>query len=180
MQCSVFIATSLDGYIARADGRIDYLSIVERAGEHYGYRAFIDSIDTLVIGRSTYELALGFEPWPYAGKRCIVLTRSEREAKHGEEFFSGEPRALVERLHAEGAQRAYVDGGAVIQQFLAARLIDDLTISVLPILLGEGIRLFGDTQGDVLLDLVGSERYESGLVQLTYRPQRPERQTGLG
>ncbi|MET0790969.1 MAG: dihydrofolate reductase, partial [Polyangiaceae bacterium] len=73
MQCSVFIATSLDGYIARADGSIDYLSIVERAGEDYGYRAFFDSIDTLIIGRSTYDLALSFDPWPYAGKRCVVL-----------------------------------------------------------------------------------------------------------
>ena len=169
MQCSVFIATSLDGYIARADGRIDYLSIVERAGEHYGYRGFIDSIDTVVIGRSTYELALGFDPWPYADKRCVVLTHAARAAKHGEQFFSGDPRDLVQRLNDDGCQRAYIDGGAVIQQFLAARLIDDLTISVIPILLGEGIRLFGDTHGDVPLELIASERYESGLVQLTYR-----------
>ena len=171
MQCSVFIATSLDGYIARADGSIDYLSIVERAGEHYGYRAFIDSIDTLIIGRSTYELALTFEPWPYAGKRCIVLSHAAREAKHGEEFFAGEPRELVQRLDHDGARRAYIDGGAVIQQFLAARLIDDLTVSVIPILLGQGIRLFADTQGDIPLELAGTERYESGLVQLTYRPK---------
>jgi dihydrofolate reductase len=169
MRCSVFIATSLDGYIARADGSIDYLSIVERAGEDYGYRAFFDSIDTLVIGRSTYDLALGFNPWPYAGKRCIVLTHSAREAKHGEEFFSGEPRELAERLKASGTQRAYVDGGAVIQQFLAARLIDDLTVSVIPVLLGAGIRLFGDTQGDLPLELHASKNFESGLVQLTYR-----------
>ncbi len=171
MRCSVFIAISLDGYIARADGSIDYLSIVERAGEDYGYRAFVDSVDTLVIGRSTYDLALTFDPWPYAGKRCIVLTRSERESQHGEEFFAGNPRALVERLAANGAKRAYIDGGAVIQQFLAARLIDDLTLSVIPVLLGTGIRLFGDTEGDLSLELVRSQSFESGLVQLTYRPK---------
>ena len=171
MRCSVFIAISLDGYIARADGSIDYLSIVERAGEDYGYRAFFDAIDTLVIGRSTYDLALTFDPWPYAGKRCVVLTRTPREAQHNEEFFAGDPSELVERLNASGTHRAYIDGGAVIQQFLAARLIDDLTVSVIPVLLGQGIRLFGDTQGDLPLELAGSKNFESGLVQLTYRPK---------
>jgi len=169
MRCSVFIATSLDGYIARADGSIDYLSMVERAGEDYGYAAFISSIDALIIGRSTYDLALGFEPWPYAGKRCVVLTHKPPPARHGETFFAGDPRVLVARLAAEGAQHAYIDGGGVIQQFLAARLIDELTVSIIPVLLGEGIRLFGETQGDLPLELVSSKSFESGLTQLTYR-----------
>ncbi len=169
MRCSIFIATSLDGYIARADGSIDYLSIVERAAEDYGYADFFATVDTLIIGRNTYELALGFDAWPYGGKRLIVLTHGPREAKHGEEFHSGDPTALVARLSTEGAERAYIDGGAVIQQFLAARLVDDLTVSIIPVLLGEGIRLFGNTNGDLPLELAASKSFESGLVQLTYR-----------
>ena len=169
MQCSVFIATSLDGFIARTDGGIDWLSSVERAGEDYGYRKFHDSIDALIVGRKTYEMALGFPGWPYAGKRCVVMTHGTREAKHGEEFFDGSPATLVARLAAESVKRAYVDGGLVIRQFLAAGLIDDLTISVIPILLGDGLRLFGSTGRDIPLTLAASRAFESGLVQLEYR-----------
>lgn len=169
MQCSVFIATTLDGFIARPDGGIDWLSLVQREGEDYGYHAFHQSIDTIVVGRSTYEVALGFEPWPYAGKRCFVLTRSAREPRHGEEFFSGSVRELHARLVAAGATRVYVDGGAVIQQFIEQRLITDLTISVIPVLIGEGVRLFGVTGGDLPLELVSAKNFASGLVQLHYR-----------
>ena len=169
MHCSVFIAATLDGFIARRDGAIDWLSVVQREGEDYGYRAFHDSVDTIVVGRSTYELALGFDPWPYAGKRCIVLTSTAREPRHGEEFFSGSVRDLCARLEAEGARRAYVDGGAVIQQFLAERLITELTLSLIPILLGEGVRLFGATGKDIPLELESAQSFDSGLVQLRYR-----------
>jgi dihydrofolate reductase len=169
MQCSVFIAASLDGFIARPDGGIDWLARVERPGEDYGFQKFHDAIDTLIVGRKTYETALGFAAWPYGGKRCIVLTHGARQARHGEEFHQGDPGALVARLTAEGCKRAYVDGGAVIQQFLAAGLITDLTVSIIPILLGEGVRLFGETGRDLPLQLVGSRAFDSGLVQLEYR-----------
>jgi dihydrofolate reductase len=172
MRCSVYIAMSLDGFIARSDGRFDWLSTVERAGEDYGYKKFHDSVDTMIVGRKTYETVLAFDPWPYAGKRCVVMTHAAPQAKHGEELFAGPPDALVARLSAEGAKRAYVDGGAVIQQFLAAGLIDDMTVSVIPILLGEGIRLFGKTGRDVPLRLVASRGFESGLVQLEYSCRR--------
>jgi dihydrofolate reductase len=168
VQCSVFIATSLDGFIARPDGRIDWLSFVERPGEDYGYQQFHDSVDVLIIGRKTYETALGFPSWPYAGKRCIVLTHQALRPRHGEELYSGPPQALVERLTAENARRAYVDGGNVIRQFLAARLITDLTLSLVPVLLGEGIPLFGATGPDLPLTLVNTRAFESGLVQLAY------------
>jgi dihydrofolate reductase len=168
MQCSVYIAVTLDGFIARRDGSIDWLSLVERPGEDYGYQRFRDSIDTVVIGRSTYNLALGFEPWPYAGKRCVVLTHSPTAPRHDEEFHHGLPEQLLARLSAEGAKRAYVDGGAVIQQFLAAGLITDLTVSIIPILLGEGVPLFGKIGRDVRLTLKASTAFESGLVQLEY------------
>jgi len=167
--CSVYIASSLDGFIARADGSIDWLKIVERPGEDYGYRAFFDSVDTLVIGRSTYQLALGFDTWPYAGKRCVVLTHEASEPRHDEQFHSGSVSALAARLSAEGARRVYVDGGSVIQQFLNAGLISDLTISVIPVLLGDGIRLFSKAPVELALELYESKSFESGLVQLRYR-----------
>lgn len=170
-RCSVFIAVSLDGFIARPNGAIDWLSSVEREGEDYGYKAFFDSVDALVLGRNTYEVALGFEPWPYAGKRCFVLSHGAA-AQHGVEIVSGTPGELVERLSGLGVQRAYIDGGQVIQQFLAARRVDDLTLSVLPILLGQGIRLFGELPADLPLELQSSRAFDSGLVQLTYRPHR--------
>ena len=168
MRCSIYIATSLDGFIARKDGDIDWLSIVERAGEDYGYQRFLDSVDTIVVGRSTYDLALGFEVWPYAGKRCVVLTHSAPSPRHGEEFEHGSVAALAQRLAAAGATRVYVDGAAVIQQFLDAGLITDITVSVLPILIGDGIRLFGATGRDIVLDLIASRSFASGLVQVEY------------
>jgi dihydrofolate reductase len=165
----VFIAASLDGYIARRDGSIDWLDAVQRPGEDYGFQAFFDAVDTMVMGRRTYETALGFPAWPYAGKNCVVLTHAAPPPRHGERFHAGDPRPLLERLAAEGAQRVYVDGGAVITHFLADGLVDDLTISVIPILLGGGARLFGPDGVEKTLTLVRSQAYPSGLVQLEYR-----------
>jgi dihydrofolate reductase len=167
-RCSVFIATSLDGYIARADGTFDFLSIVERPDEDYGFADFFASVDALVIGRNTYETALAFPEWPYAGKRCIVITHRATPSVHGEQFFAGDPVALVEQLGLAGAQRLYVDGGAVIRQFLSDNLIDDLTLSIVPVLLGQGIALFGAEVPEQRLRLESSKSYESGLVQLRY------------
>jgi len=168
-RCSVYIAASLDGFIARANGAIDWLAIVEREGEDYGFKTFFDSVDTMVMGRKTYETALGFDAWHYAGKRCVVLTHQAPASRHGEEFLSGDLTELVERLGAEGAKRVYVDGGAVIAQFLAARLIDDLTVSIIPIMLGEGTPLAPRIGRDVRLQLTEHRAFESGLVQLSYR-----------
>jgi dihydrofolate reductase len=168
-RCSVFIATTLDGFIARPGGAMDWLSLVERPGEDYGYRAYFASVDTLVIGRKTYEAALGFDTWPYEGKRTVVMTTTQPLQKHGESTYDGPPEALVDRLTTEGARHVYVDGGAVIRLFVAAGLISDLTISVVPVLLGEGIPLWGKLGRDVRLDLVESRAFPSGLVQLAYR-----------
>lgn len=167
-RCSVFIATSLDGFIARPDGTFDFLSIVEQPDEDYGFADFFATVDALVIGRHTYETALGFPEWPYAGKRCIVLTHRETPSQHGEQFFAGAASALVEQLALGGAQRLYVDGGQVIRDFLVANLIDDLTLSIVPVLLGSGIRLFGEEVPEQRLKLASSQSYGSGLVQLRY------------
>ena len=173
-RCSVYIAISLDGFIARSDGGLDWLGIVERPGEDYGYKVFFDSVDALVMGRKTYETVLGFETWPYENKRCVVVTHAASRAatpgKHGETFYSGSLETLLDRLGAEGVRRVYVDGGVLIRGFLAAGLIDDVTLSVIPILLGKGIPLFGGV--DRRMTLVSSQSFPSGLVQLRYNVDR--------
>jgi dihydrofolate reductase len=168
-RCSVFIATSLDGFIARRDGSIDWLSIVQTPGEDYGYARFFADVDALVMGRGTYDTVRGFPSWPYGGKRCVVLTHDPPSPVHGEQFHTGSPVPLLEQLHAEGVRRVYVDGGAVIRQFLAADLIDDITLSIIPVLLGDGIRLFDDGGPGKRLRLEASQAFPSGLVQLRYQ-----------
>ncbi len=168
----VFIAQSADGYIARRDGGIDWLSIVEKKGEDYGFQRFFDTVDALVVGRATYEVALGFDAWPWAGKRVVVLTHRPRRPRHGEELLAARPPALMKRLAREGVKRVYVDGGSVVSQFLAAGCVDELTVSTLPIVLGAGIRLFQGAIPERRLQLVRSRPYPSGLVQTTWRVRR--------
>ena len=174
---SVFIAVSIDGCIARADGSLDWLDAVQRKDQDYGYQDFADSVDAVVFGRTTFEVALGFG-WPYAGKRAVVLTRRPLPDGAGVEAFSGDVRDLAARL--AGCQRVYVDGGQVIRAFLAADLIDDMTLSVIPVLLGDGIRLFAPAHTMPAAEapaapargawrLTASETFDSGLVQLRYQ-----------
>jgi dihydrofolate reductase len=164
---SVFIATSLDGYIARADGGLDWLQIVHPLDPSHGYDAFMASVDVLVIGRGTYDTVLGFSDWPYGDKRVIVLTRRPVELRPRVEVFAGDVRELVPRLG--GAQRVYIDGGDVIRQCFAAGLVDDVTLSIVPIVLGGGIRLFSGGEGEHRLALDGQQHWPSGLVQMRYR-----------
>lgn len=169
--CSVYIATSLDGYIANAAGSTNFLSMVEVPGEDYGYAEFERTVDGLVIGRNTYESALAFSSWPYT-KRVVVLTNAtDRTPQHGEEFFSGDVRELAAKLGREGLRHLYVDGGATIRSFIAAGLVDDLTISIIPVLLGSGIPLFTGGLERQQLSLTGSRSFDSGLVQLSYIPR---------
>ena len=167
---SVFIAISLDGYIARAGGDIDWLSIVHPVDEAHGYGPFLASVDTIVIGRGTYEAVLENDKWPYVGKNVIVMTHRPAKAHKAEEFYSGPVLELARRL--TDAKRVYVDGGQVVSQFFAAGLIDDVTISVIPIVLGEGIRLFSGGEGEHRLDLESSRSWPSGMVQMRYRVRR--------
>ena len=164
--CCVFIATSLDGYIAGPGGSLDFLKTVERAGEDYGYADFFKTIDTLIVGRTTYETVLGFGAWPYTDKQCAVLTHRPAPSKHGERFLSGTPEEVLAQLPT--ARRIYVDGGDVIRQFLAAGLIDELTLSTIPVLLGGGAPLFGAAPKRNFT-LKTTRGFPSGLVQATYR-----------
>jgi dihydrofolate reductase len=169
MQASVFIATSLDGFIARANGDLDWLP--PGGGEEHGYDAFIATVDGLVIGRKTYETVLTFDTWPYGEKPVYVLsTRILAPAFPGAvvERLSGAPAEIVAQLAARGVGHVYVDGGITIQGFLRAGLIQRLTITRIPVLLGSGIPLFGPLPRDVNLRHVVTRQYASGLVQSEY------------
>jgi dihydrofolate reductase len=169
VKASVFIATSLDGFIARANGDLDWLPA--GGGEPHGYDEFIASVDALIIGRKTYETVLGFEAWPYGEKRVFVLSsRALAPAPAGAvvEQMSGPPAEIVSRLTARGIEHAYVDGGITVQGFLQAGLIQRFIITRVPVLLGAGIPLFGVTGRDIPLKHVATRQYASGLVQSEY------------
>jgi dihydrofolate reductase len=169
MKLSVFIGTSVDGFIARPGGELDWLP--PGGGEEHGYEAFMESIDALVIGRKTYETVLGFNAWPYGNKRVFVLsTRPLAAAPAGAvvEHLSESPDDIVSQLEALGIRHAYVDGGITIQRFLRAGLIQRIIITRVPVLIGEGIPLFGVTGGDIPLKHIATRHYPSGLVQTEY------------
>ena len=168
----MFIAASLDGFIARRDGSIDWLPAVDARGEDHGFARFFGEVDALLVGRSTWEVACGFDPWPYGGKRVAVLAHAPREARHGETFHAGDPGAVLDALGREGARRVYADGGSVVSQLLAARRVDDLTVSIVPVILGDGIRLFQPPLPECALVLEATVPFPSGLVQLRYRTAR--------
>jgi dihydrofolate reductase len=165
---AAFLGMSLDGFIAGPNDELDWL---ERSGsppEDHGYTEFFASIDQLLIGRRTWDVVQRFPTWPYGGKRVAVLTGRPAETRHGERLLSGEPAEILEALGRDGARRIYVDGGAVVSQFLAAGLLDALTVSILPVVLGAGIRLFQETGPERWLSLTGHQAWPSGLVQLRY------------
>jgi dihydrofolate reductase len=169
MNASVFIGTSLDGFIARANGAFDFLP--EGGGEPHGYREFMATVDALVIGRHTFETVLAFSDWPYAGKPVFVLSsRPLSPAPPGAlvERLSGDPADVVSQLAARGIQHIYVDGGITIQRFLDAGMIQRLIITRVPVLIGTGIPLFGPLSRDIVLTHVATRHYASGLVQSEY------------
>ncbi len=169
MKISVFIGTSLDGFIARPNGAYDFLPV--DGGEPHGYTEFFASIDALVIGRKTFETVMAFPQWPYGGKHVTVLSsRSLALPAKGAvvEQMSGTPDEIVSRLAAKGLQHIYLDGGITIQGFLRAGLVDRLTITRVPVLIGEGIPLFGSLPRDMKLRHLATQAYASGLVKSEY------------
>ena len=170
MTASVFIATSVDGFIARPNGDLDWLPA--EGGEPHGYNEFIASVDAIVIGRKTFETVLAFPAWPYGDKRVVVLSSRPVDLSKVVggvvERMSGPPGEIVARLAASGAAHLYVDGGVTIQGFLRAGLIQRLIITRVPVLLGDGIPLFGTLPRDVRLRHVTTRHYPSGLVQSEY------------
>jgi dihydrofolate reductase len=172
VKASAFLATSLDGFIARPDGGLDWLEMPATNDDH-GFGAFMESIDALVMGRNTYDIVDSMDvAWPYGDTPTFVLTNRPLEIpedlKGVIEARDVAPPALVEELDRLGHRHLYVDGGATIQSFLDAGLLDRITITTLPILIGEGIPLFGPLADDVELSLVSTVAFTSGLVQSTY------------
>jgi dihydrofolate reductase len=170
MLASVFIGTSVDGFIARPDGALDFLP--PNGGEPHGYNEFFASVDALVIGRGTFETVLAFPEWPYGDKRVIVLSTQQLDLSKAPanlvEQMQGSPREIVSNLEARGIRHIYVDGGVTIQQFLRDGLIQRLIITRVPVLIGQGIPLFGSLPRDVRLQHVQTQQYASGLVKTEY------------
>jgi dihydrofolate reductase len=164
MRISVFVGLTLDGFLAREDGSLDYLTPFE-GGEH-GYAEFMRTVDALVIGRATWDTAQSFTPWPYAGKRVVVLTHRPLDARHSETTHQGLLAPLARRLEAEGVRRVYLDGGAAIRQGLDEGLVDDLTLTTVPVMIGRGRPMFGGARaGTWSWKLAASRTFEQGLVQ---------------
>ena len=170
MNASVFVGTSVDGFIARPHGELDFLP--QGGGEPHGYNEFISTVDVIVIGRKTFETVLGFSGWPYGNTPVVVLsTRSlDFSTLQGArvEQMSGPTEEIVMQLSSRGFQHAYIDGGVTIQRFLRAGLIQRLTITRVPVLIGEGIPLFGALPRDLRLRHVRTQQYPSGLVKTEY------------
>jgi dihydrofolate reductase len=173
MKTSVYIATSLDGFIARPDGALDWLlGAPGNSGDDYGYKDFIATVDVIIMGRATYEKVLTFGAWPYEGKHVVVLSSRALaiapERKADVEVLSGEPADVLKRLSERGFTHAYVDGGQTVQRFLSAGLIEKLIVTRIPVLIGRGIPLFGPVPGDIPLRHSRTHAFPNGFVQTAY------------
>lgn len=173
--CAAFLATSLDGYIARPDGALDWLDAANAtvpAGEDCGYAEFMAGVDALVMGRATFDTACGFPQWPYGATPVLVwsdtLAALPPQAPPTVRLHPGPPAALVDAAAAQGWRRLYVDGGRTVQAFLAAGLLDEITVTVVPVLLGQGRPLFGPLPADVALRHLATRSWPFGFVQSRY------------
>ena len=169
---SVYIATTIDGYIAKKDDGLDWLETfsppLDDPNEDYGFKKFMSQIDALVMGKNTYKIAASSDYWPYEGKRVVVLSSTLSSVCDKAEIYTGDIQYLVEKLHADGIRHIYVDGGKTISQFLNAGFIDELIISVIPVILGSGIPLFNNVLHESWCRLISSRSYSNGLIQLQY------------
>lgn len=163
------VAMSLDGYIAEPDGNISFLSKVEKAGEDYGYSDFIKNIDTIIVGRKTYDkiLSIGFK-YP-DDKDVYIITREEKPDHQKLKFYSGPIKKLISELKAKEGKNIFCDGGSeIINQLLMDNLIDEFIISIIPVILGDGIPLFKNKTPKKNLKLISCQKFDTGLVQLHY------------
>lgn len=170
MTVSVFVGSSVDGFIARRDGELDFLP--PGGGEPHGYNEFIATVDAVVIGRNTFEKVLTFDAWPYEQRRVVVLSSRALDLSpvkdKSVEQMSGPPAEIVAKLAASGVEHIYVDGGITIQRFLRAGQVQRLIITRVPVLIGDGIPLFGEIPNDIKLLHIATQQYPSGLVKTEY------------
>ncbi|MBI9033163.1 MAG: dihydrofolate reductase [Bacteroidales bacterium] len=167
----LYISMSLDGYIATKDNDLSFLSMVEQEGEDYGYGKFTESVDTVIIGRKTYDkvLDMGYE-YPHTNKKVYIISRTTKPSVGSFEHYSGSLTELVSKLKSQLGKNVYCDGGAeIVNELQKNHLIDEYIISIIPILLGDGIRLFKAGRPEQKLILTGSKSYENGLIQLHYK-----------
>lgn len=175
IKISVFMAISLDGFIARPDGDVAWLHEIEPLvdGDDAGYGEFFNSIDVLVMGRGSFEKVLEFDPWPYSSKPVVVMSRSLMEVpeklRDSVKIDSSAPQAFIEKLSQEGYKHIYLDGGKIIQSFLQEGLVDEMTLTTIPILIGQGRALFGELENDIKLRHVKTRSWDNGFVQSTYQ-----------
>jgi dihydrofolate reductase len=167
----LYIASSLDGYIAKPNDDLSFLDRVQQEGEDYGYGDFIQDVDTIIIGRKTYQWVIdqGFE-YPHHDKDVYVITRTGKPQENNISFYAGDIKKLVVNLKEKPGKNIYCDGGAeIVNLLLKEKLFDELIISVVPVVLGEGIRLFNGNSSEQNLELISATSYDKGLVQLRYK-----------
>jgi len=166
----LYISMSLDGYIADRNDDLSFLSIVEKDGEDYGYADFVKSVDTVIVGRKSYEkvLSMGYD-YPHTDKDVYIMTRTKRPAIGTFKFHSGSLKDLIKEIKTKQGGNIYCDGGAeIVTELLNDNLIDELIISLIPILMGGGVRLFNDGRPEQKLEFVSTKSYDTGLIQLHY------------
>ncbi len=173
---SLFIAMSLDGYIAKTNDDLSFLKIVEKEGEDYGYEEFTNTVDTIIIGRKTYDYVLkeiGSSHYDNGQRDVYVITRTKRPQVGRTIFYTGNITDLVKQLKSEQGKNIYCDGGAeIINELLKYDLIDEFIISIIPVLLGDGTRLFKDERPEHILEFVKVKTFETGLTQLHYKRKK--------
>ena len=173
---SLYIATSLDGYIAKPNDDLSFLKLAEKEGEDYGYAEFTSTIDTIILGRKTYDWVLkeiGTSHYDNGKRSVYVITRTERQDVGKTKFYTGNLAELVAQLKSENGKNIYCDGGAeIINELLTIDLIDEFIISIIPVLVGNGTRLFKDGRPEQQLELLNAKTFDTGLTQLHYRRKR--------
>lgn len=172
----IYIATSLDGYIAKPNDDLSFLKLVEKEGEDYGYAEFTATIDTIILGRKTYDWVLkeiGSSHYDNGERDVYVVTRTEKPSVGKTTFYTGDLSELVQQLNSQNGKNIYCDGGAeIINELLKKDLIDEMIISVIPVLLGNGTRLFKDDRPEQLLELVSTKTFETGLIQMHFKRKK--------
>jgi dihydrofolate reductase len=173
---SLFIATSLDGFIAKPNDDLSFLKLVEKEGEDYGYAEFTSNIDTIIIGRKTYDYVLkeiGTSHYDNGQRDVYVITRTARPSVGRTTFYTGKMTELVQRLKSDSGKNIYCDGGAeIINELLTYDLIDEFIISIVPVLVGNGTRLFKENRPEQQLEFLSVKSFETGLTQLHYKRKR--------
>lgn len=167
----LYIASSADGYIAKPNDDLSFLDRVQKEGEDYGYHDFVASIDTVIVGRKTYDWVMSQVPeFPHTDKETYIITRIEKPKEGNVNFYSGSLRDLVTRLKEKEGKNIYCDGGAeIVNELLRENLFDQLIISIVPVLLGDGTRLFQQGIPEQNLELISSKQYDTGMIQLHYK-----------